>query len=206
MSRCAFGRWAAACSSPSRRCLPTNTNASHDAAAVRAAFDDGAQLAHLPGMISMVMVIMTVILRLHQVGRCRRSNRTRRRRVGWNRECAEREQDGSGETIGEFLHEVSLQVAPIASVASRGEYEMNDTIVQSCIAPISRPICRASERFVGIHAPQSGLPHVACGSLERNTTRRARGEWERMPCPPTKGARLRPIRRSPCRPSALRGS
>lgn len=119
------------------------------------------------------MVMVTVILRLHQVGSCRRSNRTRRRRIGWNRECAEREQDGSGETISEFLHEVSLQVAPVVSVALCGEYEMNDTIVQSCIAPISRTIFRTSERFVGIHAPQSGLSNVARGSPGSNETPRA---------------------------------
>ena len=110
------------------------------------------------------MVMVAVILRLHQVGSCRRSNRTRRRRVGWNRECSEREQDGNGETMSEFIHEVSLQDAPVVSVASCGEYEMNNTVVQSCIAPISRTIFRTSEHFVGIHAPQFGLPNVACGS------------------------------------------
>lgn len=139
----AAARWAASCSSPSRRYFPTNTHASDDAAAVRAAFDDGAQLAHFPGMISMVMVIVALILRLHQVGRCRRSNRTRRRRIGWNRECAEREQDGNSETMSEFIHEVPLQDAPIVSVASAGEYEMNDTVLQTALR---RSVARSAAR------------------------------------------------------------
>lgn len=116
------------------------------------------------------MMTVMVVLRLHQVGSYGRSNRIRRRRGGWSRKCSDAEQNGNDETMSEFLHEVSLQDAPIFSVASAGECEMNDTVVQSCVAPIGRTIFRASEHFVGIHAPQSGLPNEARESLCSNVT------------------------------------
>lgn len=116
------------------------------------------------------MVMVTVILRLHQVGSYGRSNRTRRRRIGWSRKCSDAEQNGNDETMSKFLHEVSLQDAPIFSVASAGEYEMNGTVVRSCDAPIGRTLFLASKHFVGIHAPQSGLPNVTRESLCSNVT------------------------------------
>jgi len=67
----------------------------------------------------MVTVIAVVIVRLHQLGSDRRSNRTRRRRAGWNRECSESEHDGNGETMSEFLHKVSLQDAPSSVLRQR---------------------------------------------------------------------------------------